>query len=82
MLDVKTAYDVVQSNNPRMKAIVCNEYNDFYAFGLVPDDLKDGDGFANSCVYTVDKNSGKYSVVHFMKINGEIIREIDIDYIV
>lgn len=79
MLDVKKAYEIVKANNPKMKAYTCTENDDIYSFSLVPEDLKDGDGFANSAVYTVNKNTGEYNVCSFWAVVGKpIIRTIDV----
>lgn len=78
MIDVKEAYEIVKSNNPGMKAYICNETKQYYEFALAPSNLAKGDAFANSVVYLVDKNTKKYEAVHFKVVMEEpILREID-----
>ena len=78
MINVKHAYKIVLSNNPKMKAFTCIEQEDSYVFSLIPEDLKD-DAFANSAVYIINKNNGDYKILPFFEIMDKpIIREIDI----
>lgn len=79
MITVQKAYEIVKKHNPKMKAFACNEGSKFYMFGLIPEDLDEKDGFANSSVYIVDKNTGKYGQRYFTEmVNEPIIREIDV----
>lgn len=78
MLTAKNAYALVKQHNPAFEVIACYEYDTFYAFGLVPADLEDGDRYAGSIVHIVDKKDSKYSVVHFMDMPDEPSTEIDI----
>lgn len=79
MITVQKAYEIVKKHNPKMKAFACNEGSKCYIFGLIPEDLAKNDGFANSSVYTVDKNTGKYEQHYFIEVANElIIREIDV----
>lgn len=79
MVDLNKAYKVVKENNPGMRANTCVEQDRYYVFSLIPDDLEKGDGFANSCVYLVDKNTGDYMTAHFTHVMyNQIIREIDV----
>ena len=79
MIDVKQAYKIVLSNNPKMKAFTCAEHEDSYVFSLIPEDLKENDVFANSAVYIVNKNNGDYKMLPFFEIMDKpIIRDIDI----
>lgn len=79
MITVQKAYEIVKKHNPKMKAFACNEGSRIYMFGLIPEDLDEKDGFANSSVYTVDKNTGKYGQRYFTEMVSEpIIREIDV----
>lgn len=48
-----------------MRVYVCKELERYYVFSLVPNDLTKGDGYANSGVYLVDKNTGEYKIAHF-----------------
>ncbi len=59
MMTLQEAYKIVIANEPTMKAINWAEHDEFYMFNLVPRDLAKGDGFANSCVYTVWKDRSK-----------------------
>lgn len=78
MLTVRDAYEVVKKHNPKMTAFSCYEYESYYAFGLEPEDLEEGDMFANSTVYKVDKLTGKHSTVYFTDISDKPVREIDV----
>lgn len=79
MITVQKAYEIVKKHNPKMKAFACNEGSRVYIFGLIPEDLAKNDEFANSSVYTVDKNTGKYEQHYFIEVANEpIIREIDV----
>lgn len=79
MFDAKKAYSIVKYNNPDMRVFTCVETNKNYIFSLVPDNLKDDDGFANSIVYIISKGSGEYTQCHFSAVLDEpILREIDI----
>lgn len=79
MIDVKQAYKIVLSNNPKMKAFTCAEHEDSFVFSLIPEDLKKNDCFSNSAVYIVDKSNGAYKVLPFFEIMDKpIIRDIDI----
>lgn len=77
MVDVKRAYSTVIKENPGMKVNTCIEQDQYYVFSLIPEDLKEKDGFANSCVYLINKNTGEYTIAHFtLVINNQIVREI------
>ncbi|MBR5248714.1 MAG: hypothetical protein IKV27_07240 [Lachnospiraceae bacterium] len=78
MIDLKKACTIVCAQNKGMKPISCVELEKYYSFNMVPSKLKDGDGFANSSVYLVDKKTGEHKVVYFtLVVNKPILREFD-----
>lgn len=78
MIDVNKAWDTVKKNNPGMKVLACNETSKYYVFGLVPNDLTEGDGFANSSAYLINKVTGEYKTAHFLYVIREpILKEFD-----
>ena len=77
MISVNEAYKIVLKENPKMETNTCNEYTDKYVFSLRPKGCVEG--FANSAVYIVDKNTGDYSVAPFWEvINEPVVKNIDI----
>ena len=76
MIDLKEACRIVCSNNKDMKPISCVELNKYYSFNMVP--IKDGEMFANSSVYLVNKKTGEHEVAYFMAVvNEPILRRFD-----
>lgn len=72
-MDVKSAWELVKSHNPGMKPFTCNEYEKYYVFSLVPEDLAEGDGYGSGGVFVVDKDTGEYRVVPWSMLIGEPI---------
>jgi len=81
MISVKEAYDIVKKNEPLMNICGCSDYGKFYAFGLRPWGVTESDGWANSCVYTVNKKTGKYKIMHLTELPFIWPKEIDISKI-
>lgn len=78
MITATQALAIVKRHNPKMKVITCFEQSDYYEFGLIPEDFRPGDGFANSCVHLVEKATGKYKTAHFMDMSSDYLRKIEV----
>ncbi len=59
MLIKRQCSEIALRNNPDMKIIGGVEYEDVFGFNMVPKDKSESNGFANGCLYVVNKNSGK-----------------------
>lgn len=78
MITLSQACTIVRSNNKGMKPISCVELEKYYSFNMIPDELANGDGFANSSVYLVDKQTGEHKVAYFMTVvNEPILQRFD-----
>lgn len=73
MIDLKHACMIVRKNNPDMKPISCVELEQYYSFNMIPKELDETDGFANSSVYLVDKTTGHHRVAYFLEVVNEPI---------
>lgn len=79
MISYEKACEIVCSKNKGMKIVSCVELEKYYSFNMVPVNLANGDGFANSSVYLVDKKSGKHEVAYFTRVvNEPILRRFDV----
>ena len=79
MINIKQALKIVSDSNPEMKAISCIELEKYYSFKMIPKELGEDDCFANSSVYLIDKETGKYRTTHFIEILHEpVLRRIEL----
>lgn len=78
MVNLKKACEIVRSENEGMKPISCVELEKYYSFNMVPSNLSKGDGFANSSVYLVNKQTGEHKVAYFtLVVNEPILRRFE-----
>lgn len=76
MINLKKACEIVRSENEGMKPISCVELEKYYSFNMVPSNLSKGDGFANSSVYLVNKQTGEHKITYFTLVADEPILQI------
>ena len=73
MINLKESCEIVCQNNKEMRPTSCMELEEYYSFNMVPKNLTPGDGFANSSVYLVNKQTGEHKIAYFTLVNHKRI---------
>ena len=73
MINLKEACKIVCENNKDMRPESCMELEEYYSFNMIPKNLAPRDGFANSSVYLVNKQTGEHEIAYFTKVNRKRI---------
>ena len=67
-MNVNKAASLVKKKNPDKKITICNETKKLYLFAMIPNELRESDGYADGLVYTVNKVTGIYKEVNFIEV--------------
>lgn len=82
MISAKEAYEIALKYNPgkRVSSMSDNPTENVYMFSFVMKNDPSDRFYMDSCYKVVDKNTGKYSVVHFTKKIYDCSQNKEIDF--